>query len=75
MQLPTWANYFCYFVTFFSLLYGILPSWESFSEYPGFQRWYKFAMIFIIKFGSLNFRSLIHQQIEATSNRAGTDSK
>jgi len=62
-------------VTGFSMLYSVLPPWDSFNEYPAFQRWYKFAMIFIVKFGSLNIRSLVRPQIQATSNKAGTDSK
>jgi len=32
-------------------------------------------MIFIVKFGSLNVRSFVNPQIQATSNKAGTDSK
>ena len=62
-------------VTGFSVLYGVLPPWEKFDDYPGFQRWYKFTMIFVVKFGSLNVRSLLSPQIQATSNKAGTDSK
>ena len=62
-------------VTGFSILYGVLPPWEQFADYPRFQKWYKFSMIFIVKFGSLNVRSILSPQIQATSNKAGTESK
>jgi hypothetical protein len=49
-----------------SLAYTFLPSWESFNDYPTFQRWYKFAFIFIIKLASFNGRNLIHPEIRTT---------
>lgn len=64
-----------YTVTGFSLLYAALPPWEQFNDYPTFQKWYKFALIFIVKLGSLNIRSAVNTGIQATSNKAGTESK
>lgn len=58
-----------------SLLYSFLPTWESFNDYPRFQGYYKFAMIFIVKFASFNFRSQTKPEIQATSNQGGTVTK
>ena len=62
-------------VTIGSLLYSILPDWESFSDYPAFQKCYKFFMLFVVKTSSVNFRSMVHPKIQATSNEAGTESR
>ena len=75
MTLPNWFNDICYFVTFFSVLYAVLPPWEQFNDYPTFQRWYRFMMIFVVKFGSLNVRSIVNPTIQATANQGGTTSK
>jgi len=75
MTLHEVGDYVTYTVTGFSALYAMLPPWEQFNDYPTFQKGYKFCMIFIVKFGSLNVRSFVNPQIQATSNKAGTDSK
>lgn len=62
-------------VTGCAFLYGALPPWEQFNDYPKFQNAYRFVMIFVFKIGSLNVRSLLSPQIQATSNKGGTDSK
>lgn len=66
---------FCEVVTCGSLLYTFLPPWESFNDYPSFQRGYKFFMLCIVKFSSVNARSSVYPSIKATSNAGGTESK
>lgn len=55
-------------------LYNFLPPWDQFADWPRFQSFYKFLMLFI-KGGSGNFRSTLHKDIQATSNAIGTESK
>jgi hypothetical protein len=66
-------DYFSSFVTICSVLYALLPPWEQFTMYPRFQSAYRFAMIFLVRFGSLNLRSTFNPAIAATSNAGGTD--
>jgi hypothetical protein len=55
-----------------SILYTALPPWEAFWQYPRFQSAYRFVMIFLLRFGSINFRSQVYQKIAATENVGGT---
>ena len=58
-----------------SVLYAALPSWESFEDWPRFQERYKFVMIFVVKLASLNVRSMLRPDIQATANAGGTATK
>ena len=58
-----------------SLIYAAFPSWESFNDYPRFQSAYKFVMIFVVKLASLNVRSMLRPDIQATANAGGTATK
>lgn len=61
-----------------SLLYTILPPWEQFGNWPKFQSGYQFFLIFL-KALAINGRSAMSKvygnDISATANQSGTDSK
>jgi hypothetical protein len=59
-------------VTGASILYTALPTVESFDNYPRFKAFYGIFMVFVVKIASINLRSMLRPQIQATSNKGGT---
>ena len=61
-----------------SVLYTVLPPWEQFNQWPRFQSYYQFALLFL-KAIAINGRTAMSQvygnNIAATSNQGGTDPK
>lgn len=53
-----------------SLLNSFLPPYEDFADYPRFQKAYKFATIFIVRFASVNLKSVVYPRIQATAQDA-----
>ena len=59
-MIPHWVDIIARVVLICSLLTSALPPWESFAAYPGFQKWYKFLLIFVYRFGALNIKSMLY---------------
>lgn len=55
-----------------SLLYSIVPPWESFGDYPTFQKWYKFFILFL-KAASLNARNAVYPSVSTQSGAKVSD--
>lgn len=53
-----------------STIYTLFPPWESFKDYPRFQKAYRFVMIFVVRFASINLRSVVYPKIQATAQDA-----
>ena len=52
IQAVDWLARFC---LFFSILYAILPPYEIFDDYPGFQKFYK-LVLGLVKHFAINVR-------------------
>jgi hypothetical protein len=55
-----------------SALYSFLPSYEIFADFPRTQKVYKVFTLVILKFGSVNFRSMMNPAIRSVENASGT---
>ena len=64
----TAIDYATRFVFSMSVLNLLLPPWETFNDFPGFQKKYKLYVNIVSRYGALNMRSQVNSLYSSYKN-------